>query len=302
MDTQVGRSVFRLRWIEVVAMVRASVVLCFAGWAWQHLRWGAPYRAVLKSSDHFEWLVRLAGGTWADYIGHPTTERAIGLLIQGIGGAYLIVAFATLLVHRRSTVLQAIVLAGSAMLFVLAYCKFLSRFQYWPQWVEYGGQILAPVILVAALTRPVHDRATTRIAQVAVVLTFLGHGLFALGYYPTPGHFTAMVMTIVGVDERTAADLLFVAGALDLFVCVGLFVPGVRIVALGYATVWGFATALARPLAGMSGALPWWGADVHLHEFLYRAPHFILPFFLLWRILHSDESVPRTSSGDRASR
>lgn len=62
---------------------------------------------------------------------------------------------------------------------------------------------------------------------------------------------------------------------------------------LMYAAIWGFLTALARPVAGMRFQYEWWGADQYLHEFVYRAPHFVVLLFLLfaWR------QMPATRTG-----
>ena len=47
-----------------------------------------------------------------------------------------------------------------------------------------------------------------------------------------------------------------------------------------YACFWGLVTALARPVAGMSSELNFWGADQFVHEALLRAPHFLIPLYL----------------------
>ena len=64
------------------------------------------------------------------------------------------------------------------------------------------------------------------IMKVAIAVTFISHGLYALNYYPRPGHFTEMVMDILGVKEATAILFLNVAGILDFVIAVGIFIKG----------------------------------------------------------------------------
>ena len=136
-------------------------------------------------------------------------------------------------------------------------------------------------------------------------MTFVGHGLYALGYHwPTPANFYGMTSVIFQVEHDTARTFLRVAGILDFLVCIGIFIPLLRRSCALYAAAWGFLTALARPVAGMSMSLNYWGADQFLHEVGRRAPHFRIPlyFFFLWRNLQPNESLePALESTDTAN-
>jgi hypothetical protein len=94
-----------------------------------------------------------------------------------------------------------------------------------------------------------------------------------------------MTTLILGVEYATTKTLLQIAGTLDLLVCIGIWIPLFRRASALYATIWGFLTAVARPVAGMSWGLNYWGADQYLHETALRAPHFLIPLYLLlvWR-------------------
>ena len=84
------------------------------------------------------------------------------------------------------------------------------------------------------------------VLRVAMFGEFLGHGVFA---YQAVPHFQWLLSKSLGVPVQTAAAMLPVIGVID-FVIAGLaLVKPVRAVLL-YAVVWGFLTALARPLAG----------------------------------------------------
>ena len=98
------------------------------------------------------------------------------------------------------------------------------------------------------------------------------------------------------VEHETATSLLWWAGILDFLVCVGIFLKVSRRSCALYAAIWGLLTAIARPVAGMSLSLNYWGADQFIHEAVLRAQHYVIPLylFLVWR--RSDEL--ETIAGD----
>jgi hypothetical protein len=103
------------------------------------------------------------------------------------------------------------------------------------------------------------------ILRLGVFGTFLGHGIFALqvkpGWLP---YFTA-----VGISESTGAALLPLIGMMDVVVAILALVWPLRIV-LVWATIWGFWTALLRPIAGQ----PIW-------DFIERWANWAAPLGLL---------------------
>lgn len=81
--------------------------------------------------------------------------------------------------------------------------------------------------------------------RLGIFGSFLGHGVFALqikqGWIP---YFTA-----VGLSESMATILLPLIGVMDLVVALIALLYPIRII-LAWAAVWGFWTALLRPIAG----------------------------------------------------
>ena len=105
-----------------------------------------------------------------------------------------------------------------------------------------------------------------------------------------------MTMVILGSDYDVTTTLLRVVGVLDIAVCVGVLIPRARRVSVVYAAGWGLATAVARPVAGMSTTLNYYGTDHYLHEAVLRTPHFLIPMFLffLWQQPNEHESLAPT--------
>ncbi|KHO51931.1 MAG: hypothetical protein QT08_C0017G0002 [archaeon GW2011_AR17] len=103
------------------------------------------------------------------------------------------------------------------------------------------------------------------ILRIGIFGSFLGHGIFALAVKQS----WIPYLTAVGFSESTAAALLPLIGTLDILVALfALFWP-LRIVLI-WATIWAFATALIRPIAGE----PIW-------DFVERSANWAAPLALL---------------------
>ena len=84
------------------------------------------------------------------------------------------------------------------------------------------------------------------ILRIAVAGEFVGHGVFALqGKAQWVGWFSKFGVT----DTVLATKLLFFVGLLDLLVALIVLLRPIRLVLL-WAVLWGFWTALIRPIVG----------------------------------------------------
>ncbi|MCC9640682.1 hypothetical protein LOC71_00225 [Rhodopirellula sp. JC740] len=266
-------------------ILRLAAGLCFAGWAWVHYYWEGPYGVLLWQDATYDFAESL-GVSWEEFVGTGANDGWLQVWLSRITWLYVICTIVCFTVGRTSfrmfeRLQVAALLGGCGLLVVLSYAKYLSAQRQLPMFVEHGGQMLAPLALVMAITLGVRHRVTVVTCIVAVVMTFAGHGCYAIDWWPTPSIFYGMTTVALGVEYETAEKLLRVAGVLDFLVCFAIFVPRIRLVAVGWATIWGLLTAAARPVAGMSMTLNYWGADQFLHEAVLRSPHFLLPLFLL---------------------
>jgi len=103
------------------------------------------------------------------------------------------------------------------------------------------------------------------ILRIGIFGTFLGHGIFALGVKQS----WIPLMTAFGLSKATAATLLPFIGTADILVAFLALLWPIRIVLI-WATIWGFATALSRPIAGDS----FW-------DFVERSANWAAPLALL---------------------
>ena len=263
----------------LVSILRLGAFLCFAGWSWVHYYWEAPYGVLVWNDTTYDFALRL-GVDWDQFVGTGASDGWVQTWLARVVWLYLICMVLTLTVRKRSWLQMAGLVIGTGMLTVLSYAKYASAQRQLPMFVEHGGQMLMPVLLVMSLALGARHRVTVITAMIAVVMTFAGHGSYALGIWPTPSNFYAMTSVILRADYDVATVFLRTVGVLDFVVCAGIFVPWARRACAAYAVVWGFLTAIARPVAGMSWSLYYWGADQYVHEAVLRSPHWIIPLYL----------------------
>lgn len=133
--------------------------------------------------------------------------------------------------------------------------------------------------------------------RVAVALTFAGHGLYAIGFYPVPGHFIDMIIMAFHVQENTAVVLLQWAGWLDLIVALLILAPFVYRYAALYAFACGILTAIARVWSNYDPTLPFGSLYQWLPETLVRIPNAIIPLAIYYVSIYFDKRFNISGSG-----
>lgn len=269
---------------RVLVILRWSCFFLFLGRGWQHLFWDAPYRAILWDEGLWSvWFELWFPMTWNQFVTSDAVDNGIQLLIRATGAFYLLCAAASLRVRADRRLEKTLLTLGSMSLLALSLLYYKEKFYQVGQLLEYALQVGAPLLLrgLAVAQSESERRVLIFPAKVAIALTFVCHGLYALGYYPVPGDFIEMTMRILGVEDATALLFLKTAGILDLLVGAGVFLGATEGAALAYAAAWGLLTAAGRVAAFVSwdSILP----DLHqwLPETLLRLPHGLVPLAVL---------------------
>jgi hypothetical protein len=270
-------------------VLRLATFFLFAGRAWQHLFWDAPFRALLWNQEIMENVVLFfRGGTWQEYVTSAAADRGIQTTITGFGIFYALMALLTLFIRSRHLkyFLWSYILASVSLVF-LALLYAMEKFYHAGQFFEYAIQFSLPLVFCYTLTRQMNRARLLLVLKIAIALTFSAHGLYAIGFYPQPGVFVDMFISILHVSEPVAKNMLFVAGILDFLVSVALFVPRLARYALLYTALWGGLTAVARTWANFYFEFPLSSLHQNLYETLYRLPHMLVPlaaFFILLKL------------------
>lgn len=84
------------------------------------------------------------------------------------------------------------------------------------------------------------------ILRIALFGEFLGHGIFALQLKP---RFIELLTAFTGIASEAANTTMLIIGGIDVLVAILALVYPLRLILI-YASVWGFLTALARPIGG----------------------------------------------------
>lgn len=285
----------------LIVLCRVLVCCTFLGRAWQHLRWDAPVRALLWKQELMEPLISgIFGIAWRDWVTRLSVDSGIQGSVRVMGVIYLLCAVAALTVRAGNKIGEAVLALGSALLFVLSCLYFIDQYYRWGQLMEYTLQWSGPIFLLAALHGGLRKPRFIFLLKVATALTFIGHGLYAAGIYPMPGHFVTMVMNGLGTSEDAARMLLVFAGYADFMIAICLFVPYLQRPAIGYAVFWGFATAAARMVSHFDGGAVAVWLDSWTYQTVYRLIHGGLPLVLWFLATAREERVsaePHTAMG-----
>ena len=270
----------------LLILLQVATVAVFAGRAWQHLFWDAPFRTLLWDEAWMKGIVEAwFGMTWQSYITSMETDTTIQVLVKGTGVFYVICALLALFIRLVPKWLGKILLLGALSLLLLAalYCK--EKFFSAGQFLEYALQVTSPIFLYMVAFRKVDWYRLVTYMKIATALTFVCHGLYAVNYYPRPGLFVEMFLNTLGTKEETAYTLLNLAGVLDFLMSAALFLPMrfARPAAL-YCVLWGLATALARITSFFDASYALESMHQWLHETVFRFPHFLIPL-ALWYLM-----------------
>jgi hypothetical protein len=270
-----------------------SSALTLLGWGLIHLLWEVPYRSFLWNETLLRapveaWL----GIPWESWVTDSGIEAWVQGAIRALGLGLLGASLAAVLAFRNGVRPWAILAAGTPSLCAVALAYTLDKGMRAGELIEYSAQVLSPLCLFLYCRGSLKEHGLLRALKAMVALTFLGHGLYAFGYYPVPGHFVDMVISILGVTDTQALALLKLAGILDFVVCLAIFLPRAAIPALAYAAFWGLATALARPLSAFSDGSEAEGLIYGLAEALCRLPHALVPIAALLLVARKMRSEP----------
>lgn len=282
----------------------------FLGRGWQHVAHEAPWRAFFIDQELLGGPLAFFGVDWTSYATSLSVDTGLKLAQKVVGVFLYVCAVVALLLRPHSeqetgrhsaTQVWAgrALLGGAACLVALSFCYFLDSKRQLGQGLEYWSQWGCVVALYWA-SRFGFDARLWRGACLAIAMTFFGHGLYALGYYETPGTFVTMVSRVFPVSSAVARDLLLLAGVLDMLVVAVLLASSwkprdiaiVRAV-LAYATFWGLVTAFARVVTTVRLDFFWESLSQSHFETLVRLVHGLLPLcVLVWLTRSQQASSP----------
>jgi hypothetical protein len=178
-------------------------------------------------------------------------------------------------------------------------CKFIESGYVIEQLVEFATKILLPIVLLKETRKPTKEKNMQLVLKIIVALTFIGHGLFALGFHYVPGSFIRMTHNILGLSIHHSHNFLLVIGVLDVVLAILLFSKNrqVQQVTLIYLILWGALTSLARLVFPMVIEADPTQLGAGFAGMVYRLPHALIPFWLMLQLVRVNVQLPQLIKG-----
>ena len=275
---------FQLFNFSTFQLLQTAAIGLLLGRAWQHIFWDAPYRELLWDEYWMKDIVgQVLGLSWSEYVSNPLYDERIQIFTQGLGWFYVISAMAALGIQWFPRLARSVLNTSGLAIFLLSLIAWKEYSWQIGQLLEYSLQWATPLLLAASSKRSIPEKWIRYASRAAISATFIGHGLYAAGYYPVPGNFIEMTMRSLSIGEDAARTFLFGIGILDILAALGVIWPvRFKTTIFAYLILWGLLTSLARVWGYFSIDFfeNWW--QMWIHELLMRFPHFLVPWFL-WR-------------------
>ena len=281
-------------------MLRILCAVMFVGHGWMCFNEQMPLHALLQDEPLMATLVKnLFSMDWKDWLALKISDNIdTAVRVQ----AWIFFFFATItLIPSCHWFMRVVYLLGTANLVFLAWLKYFAAAEGIGHFLEHACQFCMPLMVYLIVFGRGWRFPAGIIASIAIALTFVCHGLLAIGLasdiswlnHPRPGKFMEMTMLSLGLEsEKTAGNILLAAGILDIVAAVFLFTFGKwRTISLAYMVIWGLMTAIARPWSYFDPAFASESLNRWLPEALYRVPHFGLPLCLLLALRRRSNNV-----------
>lgn len=268
----------------------------FLGRAWQHFFVSPDYNYFFWQPGLFSWAAKLFWDLeWNEFLSNASAQSDLKNFVKFIGVIYLVSAVSVFKLPKRWA--KVLVLISNTLLIPFGFLHFAGFAYNWAMLVEFIAQFTVPLFLVFYGHKSISNKHYFFLLKAVIALTFTCHGLYAAGIFPVPQKFISMTINSFGVSREFALIYLKMAGWLDFVAAFALFIPKITIQKAGlwYMVFWGFVTAFARLVANYysfdaaNSIIQW------LHEFLIRAPHYLIPLAILAYLSLSESKRNRLS-------
>ena len=271
---------------NVTFLLRILGVTLFLGRAWECFRWKTKLSNVIWDPQRFgKNLESIYGKSLNEIYSQKLSEPLLNGIDTALGVIFIVAAIACVLTKPKLRGLNWLIYLGTLGLGLVYFAMYYSKAFYFGYLLEHSLQMYCGIALVLA-TKKVAIPKLMGILKILTAITFVCHGLFAVGYYPMPGKFIDYMITGFGMDQSTAQTSLIILGILDFIFAILIFIPKVAKPALIYGIIWGFLTALARVWTTFSWDFLGNWFDQYFFEFVVRMCHFIVPL-TIWLVASS---------------
>ncbi len=284
---------------RLVRFIAISAALVFTARGIQMLTADSPYRVLLWDETLLRpFLENYCKISWEQWAAGVINDKFVGVLATLNGLLFFGAAFGSSILTRAESSRKMVTSAArlsvyiGLLLLLLQYMLYArDKSNHTTEFLEYGLQWGSPLLLLSA--RWLNEATIVRSLKILIGIVFFSHGLYASGFYYTPGNFIVYTMNGLGVDEETAHTFLLVIGIVDMVFALLIFSDLVLRVSIYYFILWGFLTTVARMYCNWHSEMWLVSLRQYFYEMMVRAPHFLMPL-ALW--LH----IRMSAVGDRS--
>lgn len=234
---------------------------------------GNPSIAELIGDEGFMSPFISWGYSWTQY-----SEELYPVLVDACSNA-LFVAWCIILLGLAIPVSRKPSLVAGAVLALLETMASLAGEYFW--YFQAAARTLFALTPGILLLYQRGSEQWYTVGKWASALVFTSHGMFAMNILPVPGFYGDMLTVVLGVQEQSAAFILWMAGLLDLLAAASLiFMKKPPSGLLIWMIVWGTMTALARVVTGFEASMPWESISTSVAETFIRVAHGMVPWAL----------------------
>ena len=273
------------RRLECALKLCVSLTLLARGWlTW---RWDSPIRGLVWKEDWWSGILEQQTNlTWIEFA--KISDPWITNLLATLGIILMVLAIVPWLPFKATKWRRVrwLLVPATLILVLDSVARWVDMEFDFGMAIEHLLQMLAPIALLIATGQKERKKLWIGLVTVGVALTFVGHGLYAVGFHPVPLSYQTMTMKLLRCEQDFAMVFLQVVGWLDFVAAACLVFRPLRSVGLIYMVGWGLATALARVFSHLSLA----GLDPWMAETLVRTSHWLLPLILLGAIWKLDRA------------
>lgn len=184
---------------------------------------------------------------------------------------------------------------ATVLFLISSYSKFVKVGCLPEQMIEHALQFFLPVFWMAVVQNAdrINHKSWLYTLKIVLALTFIGHGIFAVGLNIVPQNFIDMTTVSLYLNEPQAISLLFVMGIWDFIVAILLFMPfrSIQKWSFFYMVAWGGITAFARMYWQIDqiGTTDFWLQNTP--NTVYRLPNGLIPLFLFYALNFTSKSI-----------
>jgi len=273
-----------------VKFIASFLFLLLAGRVYQFLFLEPPLRAFLLDTGLMKPFIEgVLGIEWFEYVTNRVYEARVNMILTSLGVLLVLAMLSTVFYWQKfvKKILPAIMIVASIVLLITSIGYYWDKSTQMGQFWEYSLQFGLPIIFILLLKDK--DKSAFVLAKIFTSLTFIAHGLYAVGFYPVPGEFVHMTSRLLGITDDPAKTFLYVAGIIDFVFGVAIWIPKIQKPALVYGLLWGFATAFARLIGFYYHQLALISLHQSFFEMLVRLPHGAVPLWILLKSLTQSE-------------